>query len=119
MNRQKSAEGIVVSATETKGRTRGKDCRLNFGTEGDADSMAEVPESRPEASGRKPRKYGKGASSGTARREPVRPEDLQLMEAVVARENMLDAYSWVMINKGATGVDKMSVEELKPYLQEH
>jgi RNA-directed DNA polymerase len=41
------------------------------------------------------------------------------MEAVVARENMLDAYPWVMINKGAAGVDKMSVEELKPYLQEH
>ena len=81
--------------------------------------MAEMPESRPEDSGRKPRKYGKGASSGTARREPVRPEDLQLMEAVVARENMLDAYSRVMSNKGAAGVDKMPVEELKPYLQEH
>lgn len=92
---------------------------MNFGTEGDADSMAEMPESRPEDSGRKPRKYGKGASSGTARREPVRPEDLQLMEAVVARENMLDAYSRVMSNKGAAGVDKMPVEELKPYLQEH
>lgn len=81
--------------------------------------MAEMPESRPEDSGRKPRKYGKGASSGTARREPVRPEDLQLMEAVVARENMQDAYSRVMSNKGAAGVDKMPVEELKPYLQEH
>jgi len=92
---------------------------LNFGTEGDADSMAEMPESRPEDSGRKPRKYGKGASSGTARREPVRPEDLQLMEAVVARENMLDAYCRVMSNKGAAGVDKMPVEELKLYLQEH
>lgn len=92
---------------------------MNFGTEGDADSMAEMPESRPEDSGRKPRKYGKGASSGTARREPVRPEDLQLMEAVVARENMLDAYCRVMSNKGAAGVDKMPVEELKLYLQEH
>ena len=81
--------------------------------------MAEMPESLPEDSGRKPRKYGKGASSGTARREPVRPEDLQLMEAVVARENMQDAYSRVMSNKGAAGVDKMPVEELKPYLQEH
>lgn len=81
--------------------------------------MAEMPESRPEDSGRKPRKYGKGASSGTARREPVRPEDLQLMEAVVARENMLDAYCRVMSNKGAAGVDKMPVEELKLYLQEH
>jgi RNA-directed DNA polymerase len=92
---------------------------LNFVTDGDADSMAEMPESHPDGSGRKPREYGKGASSGAARREPVRPEELQLMEAVVARENLLDAYSRVMSNKGAAGVDGMLVEQLKPYLQEH
>ena len=34
-----------------------------------------------------------GASSGAARREAVRPEESQLMEAVVARENLLKAYS--------------------------
>src|SRR5215470_2205318 len=81
--------------------------------------MAEMPESHPEGSGRKSREYGKGASNGTARREAVRPEELQLMEAVVARENLLDAYSRVMSNKGAAGVDEMPVEQLKPYLQEH
>jgi RNA-directed DNA polymerase len=81
--------------------------------------MAEMPESLPEDSGRKSRKYGKGASSGTARRETVRPETKQLMEAVVARENMLRAYKQVMSNKGAAGVDGMTVEQLKPYLQEH
>lgn len=41
------------------------------------------------------------------------------MEAVVARENLLDAYRRVMSNKGAAGVDEMPVEQLKPYLQEH
>jgi RNA-directed DNA polymerase len=41
------------------------------------------------------------------------------MEAVVARENLLDAYSRVMSNKGAAGVDEMPVEQLLPYLQEH
>jgi len=81
--------------------------------------MAEMPESHPEGSGRKSREYGKGASSGTARRETVRPETEQLMEAVVARENMLRAYEQVMSNKGAAGVDGMTVEELKPHLQEH
>ncbi len=60
-----------------------------------------------------------GASSSAARREPVRPEELPLMEAVVARENLLDAYARVMSNKGAAGVDQMPVEQLKPYLQEH
>jgi RNA-directed DNA polymerase len=81
--------------------------------------MAEMPESLPEDSGRKSRKYGKGASSGTARRETVRPETEQLMEAVVARENMLRAYKQVVSNKGAAGVDGMTVEQLKPHLQEH
>ena len=56
---------------------------------------------------------------GAARREFVRPEDLQLMEAVVARENLLDAYARVMSNKGAAGVDGMPVEQLLPHLQEH
>jgi RNA-directed DNA polymerase len=41
------------------------------------------------------------------------------MEAVVARENLLDAYARVMRNKGAAGVDEMPVEQLLPYLQEH
>jgi RNA-directed DNA polymerase len=41
------------------------------------------------------------------------------MEAVVARENLLKAYAQVMSNKGAAGIDGMSVEQLKPYLQEH
>jgi RNA-directed DNA polymerase len=41
------------------------------------------------------------------------------MEAVVERENMLNAYRRVVSNKGSAGVDGMSVEELKPYLQSH
>jgi RNA-directed DNA polymerase len=41
------------------------------------------------------------------------------MEAVVARENLLKAYTQVMSNKGAAGVDAMPVEQLKPYLQQH
>jgi RNA-directed DNA polymerase len=41
------------------------------------------------------------------------------MEAVVARENLLKAYAQVMRNKGAAGIDGMSVEQLKPYLQAH
>ena len=92
---------------------------MNFAKRGDADSMAEMPESPSEDGGRKPRESGKGASSEAARREPVRPEEMQLMEAVVARENLLRAYQQVMSNKGAAGVDQMSVEQLKPYLQEH
>jgi RNA-directed DNA polymerase len=92
---------------------------LNFVVEGDAESMAEIPESRSESSGRKSRGYEPGASSDAAKREYVRPAESQLMEAVVARENLLKAYAQVMRNKGAAGIDGMSVEQLKPYLQAH
>ena len=49
---------------------------------------------------------------------PVR-EVRDLMEAVVERENMLNALRRVVSNKGAAGVDALSVEELKPYMQAH
>jgi len=41
------------------------------------------------------------------------------MEAVVEKENMQRAYKRVVSNKGAAGVDEMSVAELAPYLREH
>lgn len=81
--------------------------------------MAEMPDSHSEGSGRKPRGSEPGASSSAARKEPVSPEPTQLMEAVVARENLLRAYQQVMSNKGAAGIDGMTVEQLKPYLQAH
>ena len=80
--------------------------------------MAEKPEARSEGSGRKSREYERGASSVTARREDSSPETEQLMEAVVERWNMQAALQRVMSNRGAAGVDKMTVEELKPYLKE-
>ena len=81
--------------------------------------MAETPDSRSESSDRKSRGHETGVSNGTVRREHVRPEDWQLLEAVVARENLLKAYAQVMSNKGAPGIDEMTVAQLKPYLQEH
>lgn len=60
-----------------------------------------------------------GASSGTARKGETSQGTEKLMEAVVERENMLKAYRRVVGNKGAAGVDGMSVEELKPYLEAH
>jgi RNA-directed DNA polymerase len=47
------------------------------------------------------------------------PEPQGLMERVVERENMRTAYRQVVRNKGSAGIDRMSVDELKPYLVEH
>jgi RNA-directed DNA polymerase len=41
------------------------------------------------------------------------------MEKIVSRENMMVAYRRVVANKGAAGIDRMSVEQLQPHLKEH
>lgn len=41
------------------------------------------------------------------------------MEAVITRENLMLAYQRVVENKGAAGVDNLSVAELKPWLKKN
>ena len=47
------------------------------------------------------------------------PETMELMDHVVERENMSSAYKQVIRNKGSAGIDKMSIDQLKPYLAKH
>ena len=42
-----------------------------------------------------------------------------LLKRIISRDNMNVAYLKVKSNRGAGGVDKMSVDELLPYLREH
>ena len=58
---------------------------------------------------------GKPASAG----DHSSPGSLSLIERLVERENMVRALNRVERNKGAAGIDGMSVEELRPYLHEH
>lgn len=76
-----------------------------------------MPDPMPEGSGRNPREYGVGASSAAARRENPSPENEMMMEEVVESKNLMKAYRRVVGNKGAAGVDEMTVDELKPYLK--
>ena len=86
----------------------------------DADDGPEMARARPEGSGRKPPEHGQGAANTTARSMSSQPEaDVRLMELVVSRENMMAAYARVVGNKGAPGIDKMTVADLKPFLAEH
>src|SRR6266478_3170888 len=88
-------------------------------TSRDADRRVEIPESHPEGSQRNWREEGLGASRVTARRENSGPEAEQLLEAVVERKNMWLALKQVERNKGAAGVDKITVEQLRAYMREH
>jgi len=61
-----------------------------------------------------------GTETPTAGSEPESPTGSeQLMEEILARENRKEALKRVKENKGAAGVDGMTVEELTGYLKEH
>ena len=53
----------------------------------------------------------------TSRETKSPAENVQLMETIVERQNMLRAYRRVLANKGAPGVDGMTVGQLKSYLK--
>jgi RNA-directed DNA polymerase len=62
---------------------------------------------------------GAGAEIRAAADGRTKPEALRLMEAAVERSNMLCAYERVVKNKGAPGVDGLTVTGFKPWLQAH
>ena len=64
-------------------------------------------------------KIEEGVSSTTAKRDASCQEIVHLMEVVVEGENMRWAYKHVVANRGSAGIDDMSVDDLKPYLQDH
>ena len=43
----------------------------------------------------------------------------ELLEKILQRDNLNDAFKRVKSNKGACGVDEMQVDELQPYLKQH
>ena len=82
-----------------------------------ADRRAEMPEdSRKVAGGTGETKEGERQAS-TAVKGKTQPEAERLLEEVLRRENMLSALRRVRSNKGAPGIDGMTVEELVHYLK--
>ncbi len=57
-------------------------------------------------------------SNHTLEKEISIPEEKQLIERLVERDNMKNAYAQVRKNKGAAGIDSMTVENLGTYLKE-
>lgn len=57
--------------------------------------------------------------TSAAGKEEASSETTMLMEQVVGRENLKRALRRVTANKGAPGIDGMTVEELTPYLKAH
>ena len=83
-----------------------------------AEGRIEISGTIPELGGRKPQVAGNGAANVTGMRDNSAPKTDGLMEAIVSRGNMMAAYTRVMRNKGAPGVDDMPVTALKGHLRE-
>lgn len=60
-----------------------------------------------------------GAETHTAKGEQTKAEVPPNIEAVITRSNVMLAYQRVVENKGAAGVDNLSVGELKGWLKQH
>ena len=87
--------------------------------ERDAGRKVEIPEDpRRVAGGTRERKGGERQASAAAK-EYVQPEAAMLREKVLHRENLRSALRRVISNRGAPGVDGMTVESLGPHLKEH
>lgn len=86
--------------------------------ERDADQKAAMPEHARRVGGGTAESRGCVHQAGTACNEHVGDQSSLTMEEVVCRENMLAAYQRVVGNKGAPGVDGMTVDELMPMLRE-
>ena len=69
--------------------------------------------------GRKPDPESPGAEVGPATAGRTKSEDCPLMERVVERSNVWLAYQRVVRNKGAPGVDDVTVSEFKGWLKVH
>jgi RNA-directed DNA polymerase len=85
--------------------------------EADAASTAEMPEPvRKEAAGSR-QEPGEVRQTSAAGKEEFSSKTAKLMERIVGRENLKQALKRVQRNKGAAGVDGMTVDKLVPYLK--
>ena len=81
--------------------------------------MSEISTSAREGYGRNPEEYCEGVSNADLLRDGICPDTSNLMERMVERNNMLEAYGRVVGNKGSAGVDNMTVGDLKDHLVQH
>jgi retron-type reverse transcriptase len=86
-------------------------------TEGGAESRAEMSEQPQRMKDGIPQELRIERQAATAAKDKTGPRTDKLMEEVLRRENLFYALKRVQANKGAPGVDGMTVDELPAYLR--
>lgn len=115
---QKSAEGILVAAHSDEGpNMEGRRDAETSMDERDAQKKAEKPEDSRKAAGGTRENTARERQTFAAAEEHAPPETPKLLEEVLRRENLIAALHRVQSNKGAPGVDGMTVLELSPHLK--
>ena len=83
------------------------------------DAQARLTAAMSSGSGQNSQRLTSGAEMNTAATGRTKAEQPLTMETVITRANMMLAYQRVVENKGAAGVDNLSVSALKPWLKEN
>lgn len=85
----------------------------------DSDKRGEKPARVLEANSGTVSNQRNGSQTLTACNEKAGDKTTELMEEVLRRGNLIEAHKRVKRNKGAPGVDGMTVDELMPFCREH
>lgn len=108
-----------TSSQDEVGGAYGKNRTEHSLREGAPGKEAEKPNQTYTATGGTRSEVRREGQTGTACDEETGDKTEELMEEVLRRENLIEAYRRVKRNKGAAGVDGMEVEELLAYCQEN
>jgi RNA-directed DNA polymerase len=81
--------------------------------------MSEISKPEGKGEGRNPESMSSGVSNSDDFRDGIYPDTDNLLERMVEKSNMMNAYRKVVGNKGSAGIDKMTVDDLKTHLRKN
>ncbi|MDF1567182.1 MAG: group II intron reverse transcriptase/maturase [Spirochaetaceae bacterium] len=81
--------------------------------------MSEISKPNAGKEGRNPDNMALGVSNSEDVKDGICPVTDNLLERMVEKPNMMEAYRKVVGNRGSAGVDKMTVDDLKAHLQKN
>ena len=84
-----------------------------------AEDRAEIRDADSEGTGRKPGGYEPGALGCPRARSAPDPEAQEILEQIVASENLHRAWKRVKANQGAPGVDGRNIQQTATLLRDH